>query len=69
MHADVTSMPATVTVGELRAWFAVSASRRLAVLADDARYAAALAPGDLVPAASGDRQHFACRPLPADGGT
>ena len=47
MHADVTAMPPTVTVGELRQWFAVSASRRLAVIADDARYAAALTPRDL----------------------
>ena len=60
MHAGVTSMPATVTVGELRELFTVSASRRLAVIADDGCYAAALTPRDL--------QHFACRPLPADGG-
>lgn len=120
MHADVTSMPPTVPVAELRAWFAASGSRRLAVIADDGRYAAALAPGDLDPGAAGDLpalelardrptlapglpaadgrdlvlasdarripvvdgagrfvgvlavtsdlQHFACRPLPADGG-
>ena len=46
MHADVTSMPATATLGELRAWFAASASRRLAVLADGDRYAGALTPAD-----------------------
>lgn len=44
-----------MTVGELRDWFAVSASRRLAVIADDGRYAAALAPGDVDPGAPGDR--------------
>ena len=55
MHADVSSMPSTVTVGELRDWFAVSASRRLAVIADDGRYAAALAPGDVDPGAPGER--------------
>ncbi|HEV2058227.1 MAG TPA: CBS domain-containing protein [Solirubrobacteraceae bacterium] len=47
MHADVTTMPPTVTVGELRQWFAVSASRRLAVIADDGRYVAALTPAAL----------------------
>jgi CBS domain-containing protein len=47
MHADATSLPVTVTVGELRDWFSVSQSRRLAVIADDVRYAASLTPSDL----------------------
>lgn len=47
MHADVASLPATATVGEVRAWFAVSPSRRLAVLTEDGRYAGALAPADV----------------------
>jgi CBS domain-containing protein len=47
MHADVTSMSPTVTVGELRAWFGASPSRRLAVLAADGTYAAALTPADV----------------------
>ena len=60
MHADVTSMPSTVTVGELRAWFAVGASRRLAVLADDGRYAAALTRADLSIDAADDCAALAC---------
>ena len=47
MHPGVESFPASVTVGELREWFAVSASRRLALLADGDRYAGALAPRDI----------------------
>jgi CBS-domain-containing membrane protein len=59
MHADVTSMPATATVAELRRWFAVSASRRLAVIADDGRYAGAVTPGDVDEGAAGDRPAIA----------
>lgn len=55
MHAGVASLPATATVAELRAWFAVSPSRRLAVLAEDGRYAAALTPADVRPAVADDR--------------
>jgi CBS domain len=47
MHADVTSVPPTVTVGELRGWFGGSPSRRLAVLAADGMYAGALTPADV----------------------
>lgn len=47
MHADVASLPSTATVAELRDWFAVSASRRLAVIADDGRYAGSLTPVDV----------------------
>ncbi|MDP1849507.1 MAG: CBS domain-containing protein [Solirubrobacteraceae bacterium] len=54
MHAGVASLPATATVGELRAWFAVSPSRRLAVLTGEGRYAGALTPADLAPATSDD---------------
>jgi CBS domain-containing protein len=54
MHAGVASLPSTATVGELRAWFAISPSRRLAVLADEGRYAGALTPADVAPAASDD---------------
>ncbi len=50
MHAGVASMPTTVTVGELRAWFAASASRRLAVITADGRYAGSLTPADVGPA-------------------
>ncbi len=41
------SFPASVTVWELRDWFAVSACRRLALLADGDRYAGALVPSDI----------------------
>ena len=47
MHADVESLPSTATVAELRAWFAVSPSRRLAVMTQDGRYEAALTPADV----------------------
>jgi hypothetical protein len=47
MHAEVVSMPATVTVGELRDWFSISTSRRLAVIAADGCYAGALTPADV----------------------
>lgn len=47
MHADVASLPASATVGELRGWFAGSPSRRLAVLTQDGRYVAALTPADV----------------------
>ena len=43
MHQRVSSLPATVTVGELRAYFAESTSRQLAVLADGDRYAGSIA--------------------------
>lgn len=54
MHADVASLPSTATVAELRDWFAVSASRRLAVIADDGRYAGSLTPGDVGAGAPAD---------------
>ena len=49
MHAGVESLAATATAAELRAWFARSPSRRLAVLTRDGRYAAALTPADVGP--------------------
>jgi CBS domain-containing protein len=55
MHADVTSMLPTVTVGEMRAWFAGSPSRRLAVIAADGRYAGALTPADVASGARDDQ--------------
>jgi CBS domain-containing protein len=55
MHADVTSMPAGITVAELREWFAISQSRRLAVLTGDGRYAGALTPSDVGPDATPER--------------
>ena len=55
MHADVASLPASATVGELRAWFAASKSRRLAVLTQDGRYAGALTPADVGAEVADDR--------------
>ena len=55
MHADIEGLPASVTVGQLRAWFAISASRRLAVLASDNQYVAALTPANLATDAPEDR--------------
>ena len=46
-HARFKALPATATVGEVRAWFAASDSRRLALLADDDRYVGSLVPEDL----------------------
>jgi CBS domain-containing protein len=39
----VSTLPATATVGELRAYFAESASRKLAVLAEGKRFTGAIA--------------------------
>jgi CBS domain-containing protein len=51
MHAGVESLPPDAAVGELRDWFAVSASRRLAVIGAGGRYAGSLTPADIPPAA------------------
>ena len=59
MHAGVEALPATATVGELRAWFAISPSRRLAVLASDGRYRASLTPDDVPPEEPADRPALA----------
>lgn len=47
MHDEFAAMPATATVGEARAWFAGSASRRLALVADAGRYAGMLTASDV----------------------
>ena len=47
MHGEFASWPPTATVGEVRDWFAASASRRLALLADADRYLGALTPADV----------------------
>ena len=59
MHADVASLPAGATVGELRTWFAGSKSRRLAVLTQDGRYAGALTPADVAAEVADDRPALA----------
>jgi len=53
IHAKFTALPASATIGDVRAWFAASTSRRMAFLASDDRYAGSLTPdqvaGDLDP--------------------
>lgn len=53
MHVRLGSLPAATTVAEVRAWFAASASRRLATFsadeADGGRYLGALAADELPP--------------------
>jgi hypothetical protein len=46
-HAKVSALPASATVAEVREWFAGSASRRMALLAEDGRFAGHLVPEDL----------------------
>jgi CBS domain-containing protein len=53
IHGRFTALPANATIGEVRAWFAASSSRRMAVLADAGRYVGSLTlahvTGDLDP--------------------
>ncbi|MEA2185521.1 MAG: hypothetical protein QOK16_532 [Solirubrobacteraceae bacterium] len=44
MHEQFSALPATATIGEIREWFAASASRRVAFIADEGRYAGSLTP-------------------------
>ena len=46
-HAQFKPLDTSATVGEVREWFEVSASRRMALFADDGRYAGCLLRGDL----------------------
>jgi chloride channel protein, CIC family len=47
IHKRFTTLPASATIGEVRDWFAASSSRRMAILADDGRYAGSLTPANL----------------------
>lgn len=47
IHRRFTTLPATATVGDVREWFAASASRRMAVLAEEGQYAGSLTPADV----------------------
>lgn len=47
IHERFSALPATITVGEVRAWFEASTSRRMALLADEGRYVGSLTPGDV----------------------
>jgi CBS domain-containing protein len=53
MHRRLTTLPATATVGELRAYFAESTSHKLALIVDGERYVGAVA-ADAVSAAADD---------------
>jgi CBS domain-containing protein len=54
-HIRFTALPATATVGDVREWFAQSTSRRLAFVADGARYLGSLTPADVAGDAGADR--------------
>ncbi|MGZ4186109.1 MAG: CBS domain-containing protein [Solirubrobacteraceae bacterium] len=47
VHKHFTTLSATVSVSDVRAWFAASPHRRMALLADDGRYAGSLTVHDL----------------------
>ena len=47
VHAKFSALPASATIGDVREWFAISDSRRMAFLADDERYAGSLTPEDV----------------------
>ena len=47
VHRRFGAMPATATIGDVRAWFAESAHRRMAFLADGERFAGALTRADV----------------------
>ena len=47
MHANCESLPPSATVGDLREWFAHSASRRLALIAADGRYVGSVGRADV----------------------
>ncbi len=46
-HKRFTALSASATIGEVSDWFAASTSRRMAVLAEDGRYAGSLTPVDV----------------------
>ncbi|MDP2710001.1 MAG: hypothetical protein Q8O56_02160 [Solirubrobacteraceae bacterium] len=47
MHGRCDALPASASVADVRAWFSISASRRLALLADGERYVGSLTPADV----------------------
>jgi CBS domain-containing protein len=54
-HSRITAFPASATVGELRQWFDSSESHRMALLADDGRFAGSLLAEDVAGADDGAR--------------
>jgi CBS domain-containing protein len=63
-HSRFSPLPASVTVADVRDWFAASDSHRLALLADDGRYVASLVPEDLEGADSAARAADLARTWP-----
>jgi hypothetical protein len=55
-HSRLKALAWTVTVAEVRAWFAASASHHMALLADDGRFAGSLVPDDLPADADPERR-------------
>lgn len=55
MHTEFTSLPPTAMIEEVRAWFAMSPSRRLALIADCGRYVGSLTRADVADAGDVDR--------------
>lgn len=55
LHAKLSTLEATSTIGDARAYFAASASRRQAFVVDEGRYVGALTPDDLTDQASDRR--------------
>ena len=47
MHGQLSTLPATTTVRELRAYFAASTSHRLALIVDGPRYVGSIGAGEL----------------------
>ena len=47
VHKRFSAMPGTVTIGEVRKWFAESSHRKLAILANDGHYVGSIARKDL----------------------
>ena len=47
VHTRFSTLPIDATIGEVREWFGASSHRRIAVFADDRRYAGSLARDDL----------------------
>lgn len=47
MHRHLTTLPASTTVDELRAYFDTSGSRRLALIVDDGRYVGSIEASEL----------------------
>jgi CBS-domain-containing membrane protein len=47
IHKRFSALPADATIAEIREWFAASSHRKIAVLADDRRYAGSLTRDDV----------------------